>query len=197
MTETKQDGLTIKQRADAEADRAEAEEPDTEEPAEGEPEPEEDETAEAEEPEPEPEAKARKGKTPQDRFQAAFARFVKTAAECFEILPGDVVVAPYDGVVGIMLPGFAEARTNQNYKRCPTCNGLGRVLTGAVTGDQTKDWHVCPDTKCKGNGYYSKQVQAELTPATGPLAVAPPPGEADEWAEAPAWMGDPAITPAA
>lgn len=195
MTDEDTDGMTIKQKADAEAAAAEAEDPEAEpepEPAEA---PDEDETADAEEHPAEPESKGRRSKSPQEQFQAAFSAFVKKAAACFEITPADVVVAPHPGVVGIMLPGFAEPRTHDNYKTCATCNGIGEVLTGAVTGKHEKDWHVCPDNRCKGNGYWTKAAAVEQRPATGPLAVQPPAVDNGEYAEAPAWMGDPNLAP--
>lgn len=197
MTDTKDEGLTIKQKADAEAARAEAEDPEGEPVEPDEPaEPDEDDT-DPEVADPEPEAKGRKVKSPQDQFQAAFAAFVKKAAGIFEITPADVVVAPHPGVVGIMLPGFAEPRTHENYRTCATCNGLGEVLTGAVTGKHEKDWHVCPDARCKGNGYWTKTAAVQAPPQTGPLAVTPPQIENGEYAEAPAWMGDPNLAPGA
>lgn len=186
---------SIIEKARAEGDAAEAETPD-EEPTEP-TEPDEDEEAEDEkpEPEPEPESTGRKQKTPQEKFQAAFAAFVKKAAECFELLPSDVVIAPYPGVVGIMLPGVTEPRSHENYMKCETCNGLGTVLTGAMTGDPSKDFHTCPDPRCKGRGYWEKHAAQPAAPATGPLAVQQPPPADGEWGEAPAWMGDPSITP--
>ena len=194
MTDATAVAKTIKQKADEEAARAEAEEPQTEETAEPETEPDADEEAEAEETPAEPEPSGRKVKSPQERFQAAFAAFVKKAADCFEIPPAEVQVAPHPGVVGIMLPGFLEPRTHENYKRCDTCNGLGRVLTGASTGDESKDWHACPDARCKGRGFWEKTSAVPQAPATGPLAVQPVPGENGEYAEAPAWMGDPTLS---
>lgn len=190
-------GKTIKEKADEEAARAEAEEPETEQPAEPEPDAGDDEDPETQEPEPEPEPQQRKGKSPQERFQTAFAAFVRKAAECFEITPAEVQVAPHPGVVGIMLPGFAEPRTHENYKRCETCNGLGKVLTGAFTGDESKDWHACPDSRCKGRGYWEKMQPQQPQVTTGPLAVTQTPPANGEYGEAPAWMGDPNLSPAA
>ena len=195
MTDEQTEAMTIKEKADAEAARAEAEEPETETGEEPAGEPDADEAAEEEEQPTEPEAKVRRGKSPQERFQAAFAAFVKKAAECFEVLPADVQVAPHPGVVGIMLPGYAEPRTHDNYRMCTTCNGLGQVLTQAQTGKQENDWHVCPDTRCKGRGYWEKASAVAQPPATGPLAVQPPPTENGEFADAPAWLGDPSLTP--
>lgn len=197
MPDEKEDGMSIKAKADLEAAEAEAEFPDDEPEEPGEPEPDADEEAEAEEPQAEPEAKGRKVKSPQEQFQAAFAAFVKKAAAIFEVTPADVIVAPHPGVVGIMLPGFAEPRTHENYRTCATCNGIGKVLTGAVTGDEAKDWHVCPDTRCKGNGYWTKNSAQTAPPQTGPLAVPPVQTSDGEYAEAPAWLGDPTLTPAA
>jgi hypothetical protein len=195
---------TIKEKADAEAAAAEAEFPDETETEPGaEPveqpdaEPDADEEADAEEQPAEEQPSGRKVKSPQERFQTAFAAFVKKAAECFAIPPAEVQVAPHPGVVGIMLPGFAEPRTHENYKRCDTCNGLGKVLTGAITRDESKDWRPCPDSRCKGQGYWSKHVAEQPAPTTGPLAVQPAAESNGEWGEAPAWMGDPNVKPAA
>lgn len=186
---------TIAERARAEGDAAEAENPDEETPVEPEPDTGDDDAEEEAEEETPPEPSGRKVKSPQEKFQTAFAAFVRKAAECFEITPAEVAVAPHPGVVGIMLPGFAEPRTHENFTTCVTCNGRGKVLTGAVTGDPSKDEHVCPDTRCKGNGFWQKNVAASTAPTTGPLAVQPPPAERGEYNEAPAWMGDPNLGP--
>lgn len=197
MADARATGAALAEKVEEEAAAAEAENPDDEPVEPGEPDDGDDEVAAEEEPEPEPEAKGKKVKSPQEVFQAAFAAFVKKAAACFELPPADVVVAPHPGVVGIMLPGFAEPRTHENYRTCSTCNGLGEVLTGAVTGDHAKDWHVCPDTRCKGNGYWTKNSAQAAPPQTGPLAVPPVQTSDGEYAEAPAWLGDPTLTPAA
>ena len=195
MADAKATGAALREKVEAEATAAEAESPEEEpvEPTEPEPEP-DDGNEEAEEETP-AEPAGRKVKTPQERFQTAFAAFVRKAADCFEIPPAEVVVAPHPGVVGIMLPGFAEPRTHENYKGCETCNGLGWVLTGAVTGDPSKDRRDCPDNRCKGRGYWEKNRAAETAPATGPLAVVSQPEGNGEYGEAPAWMGDPSLTP--
>jgi hypothetical protein len=194
MPEPSTDELTIMDKARAEAAAAEAEEPATDPEPEPEPAPDDGDLEPEVEPEPEPEPAGRRGKSPQDRFQAAFARFVKTAAECFDILPAEVEVAASPGIVGVVLPGFNEPRTHENYTRCETCNGLGKVLTGASTGDPTKDLHTCPNTLCKGNGYWAKTVAAPEPVTSGPLAAVPAPAAPGEWAEAPAWMGDPSLS---
>ena len=196
MADARETGKAIAAKVAEEATAAEAEEPAEEqtETTEPEPEPEDDEEGEQDDKPAEPQT--RRGRSPQEKFQAAFSAFVKKAAECFEITPAEVVPAPHPGVVGIMLPGFAEPRTHDNYKRCTTCNGLGKVLTSAQTGDVTKDWHVCPDGRCKGQGYWTKNTAVAEAPATGPLAVLPPPQGDGEYAEAPAWLGDPNLTPA-
>lgn len=197
MTDGKEGGQSIKQKADAEAARAEAEEP-TEEPVEpGEPDEGDDDDPETGEPEPESEPAGRKQKSPQEQFETAFAAFRKKCATIFEVPIQEIVPAPHPGVIGIMLPGFAEPKTHDNYKRCATCNGLGKVLTEAQTGDVTKDWHVCPDTRCKGQGYWTKNTAVEQAPQTGPLAVQPQTEANGEFAEAPTWLGDPSLTPAA
>lgn len=186
---------TIAEKAKAEGDAAEAEFPDEETAEPTEPDEGDEEAEEETQPEPEPEPSGRKVKSPQEKFQTAFAAFVKKAADCFEIPPAEVAIAPHPGVVGIMLPGFAEPRTHENFTTCVTCNGRGKVLTGAVTGDPAKDEHVCPDTRCKGNGFWQKASAQTAAPQTGPLAQPPVAAGGDEFAEAPTWMGDPTLTP--
>jgi hypothetical protein len=187
-------GKNIKLKVDQEAAAAEAETPD-EETVEPTPAPDADpggdEEAEAEEPTPEPEPQA-SSQDPRKQFDRAFKAFGDKLLRIFGV--DELTPAPHPGVVGFMLPGFAEPMAHENYKRCDTCNGLGKVLTGAITGDQAKDWHVCPDSRCKGNGYWVKQAPAEATPLTGPLAVQATPAGNGEWGEAPAWMGDPSLT---
>lgn len=197
MSDTRATGQALAEKVEAEAAAAEAESPE-EEPVEGEPEPEhEEEAEEAEESPAEPESKGRKVKSPQERFEAAFTAFRKKAADVFEVPVAEVRPAPHPGVVGIMLPGFAEPKTHDNYTGCTTCNTIGEVLTGANTGKHENDWHVCPDTRCKGRGYWEKATAAPPQVTTGPLAVQAQPAENGEYADAPAWMGDPSLTPAA
>ena len=194
MTDARATGAALRQKVEDEAARAEAEEPETEPLEEPDAEPNADEEAEQEEQPAEPEPAGRKGKTPQAQFEAAFLSFRKKLAQVFEVPLAEVVPAPHPGVVGVMLPGFVEPQTHDNYKRCETCNGLGKVLTGASTGDETKDWHACPDTRCKGRGFWEKTVAVPQPPATGPLAVQPAAQPNGEFGEAPAWMGDPNLT---
>jgi hypothetical protein len=195
VTEEKAGAQTIKQKADAEAARAEAEEPETQEPPAVEPDDDDTDPEHAEpEPEQEPQAK-RAGKSPQEQFERAFQAFRKKCADIFEVPVAEVQPAPHPGVVGIMLPGFAEPRTHENYKRCQTCNGLGKVLTEAQTGDAAKDWHVCPDQRCKGQGYWTRNTGQPEAPTTGPLAVQSVSSPNGEFEEAPTWMGDPNVTP--
>lgn len=197
MADAKATGAKIKENVEAEAARAEAEEPETETPEPVEPDTGDDEDPETLEPEPEPEPAGRKQASPQERFERAFQAFRKKCAEVFEVPIQEVQPAPHPGVVGIMLPGFAEPKTHENYKRCQTCNGLGKVLTEAQTGDVAKDWHVCPDTRCKGQGYWTKNTAVEQTVQTGPLAAVPGEVANGEFAEAPTWLGDPTLTPQA
>lgn len=197
MTDAKATGAALRDKVEAEAAAAEAETPEeepVEQPAE---EQDGEEEAAEEEPAQEPEPAGRRGKSPQEQFERAFAAFRKKCADVFEVPLGEIVTAPHPGVVGIMLPGFAEPRTHDNYKRCDTCNGLGKVLTSAQTGDPAKDWHVCPDQRCKGQGYWTRSTAVEQQPATGPLAVGVQPQPNGEYAEAPTWLGDPTLTPQA
>lgn len=186
---------TIKEKADAEAAKAEAEFPDEPEaePAEPQGEPEQDDE-EAEEEE-KPQAKGRKKAEPHpgkmiDDAMNALARALKAATGVEELDP-----LPIPGMVGFMLPGFAEPRTHDNYVKCETCNGRGEVLTRANTGKHENDWHVCPDTRCKGMGYWTKAGAVTAAPQTGPLAVPPVADQNGEYAEAPTWLGDPSLTP--
>jgi hypothetical protein len=195
VADAKATGAALKEKVEAEAAAAEAETPDEETveptPAEGD-ETADEEAAEEEQPtEQEPaEGKVQDPQKAFDRAMRAFGDKLKRIFETDELTP-----APHPGVVGFMLPGFAEPRTHEDFKRCDTCNGLGKVLTSAQTGDMAKDWHVCPDTRCKGNGYWQKAQPAAPPVTTGPLAVTAPPQENGEWTEAPAWMGDPTLGP--
>lgn len=195
MADAKATGQALREKVEAEAAAAEAETPDEEtvEPTPAEGDDGADEEAAEEENPAQPEPAEGRAQDPQKAFDRAMRAFGDKLCRIFEV--DEVQPAPHPGVVGYMLPGFAEPQTHENYKRCDTCNGLGKVLTGAVTGDQSKDTHICPDPRCKGNGYWSKQIVAEQAPATGPLAVQAPPAENGEWGEAPAWMGDPNLTP--
>lgn len=197
MADPRATGAALKEKVEAEAEAAEVEEPETETPEPVEPDEGADEEAEAEEPAPAEEPTGRKQKSPQEQFETAFQAFRKKCAAIFEVPIQEVQPAPHPGVVGIMLPGFAEPKTHDNYKRCMTCNGLGKVLTEAQTGDPAKDWHVCPDTRCKGQGYWTKNTAVEQAPQTGPLAVQPQTEANGEFAEAPTWLGDPSLSPAA
>jgi hypothetical protein len=188
-------GAELKQKVEAEAAAAEAEEPEAEpveQPEEG---ADAEEEAEAEEQPAETEAKGRKQADPREVFDRAMASFRKALAKACEVEPGDILPAPHPGVVGFILPGFAEPKTHPDFQACTTCNGRGRILTGAVTGDESKDWHVCPDQRCKGNGFWQRRQEPEQAPTTGPLAVVAQPADTGEWSEAPRWMGDPNLTP--
>lgn len=186
---------TVKQRADAEAERVEAELADDEQtdPAEAEPgdgEDPEDEHEHEPEPEPEPES-GRSDKQTKAMFDRALRAFHDKLCVVFEVDQLEASATP--GVIGFVLPGFSETKTHPNFTRCLTCNGKGVVLTQSEhVGDETA---TCPDTRCKGRGYWQKG--APVAPATGPLAVTPPEqaGSQNEWGEAPAWMGDPSLTP--
>lgn len=196
MADARATGAALKDKVEAEAEAAETETPETEpvEQPPADPTPEEDEAEEQDEQPAEPEQKGGRQKDPRKEFDKAFTAFGKKLAAIFE--SDDLVPAPHPGVVGYMLPGFVEPRTHDSFRRCDTCNGLGKVLTGANTGDETKDWHPCPDGRCKGRGYWQKSSSVEERPATGPLAVVAEPMANGEYAEAPAWMGDPNLSPA-
>lgn len=195
MADAKAVGARLKESVEASAAEAEAE---TEEETPAEPTPDDpgaDEEAEEETPaEPqEPEPTELRSQDPKKAFDRAFRAFGDKLLRIFEV--DELTPAPHPGVVGFMLPGFAEPRTHENYKGCETCNGLGWVLTGAVTGDSSKDRRDCPDTRCKGRGYWEKNRPATEAPTTGPLAVQPQAEPNGEYGEAPAWMGDPSLTP--
>lgn len=185
---------TIAEKAREEAERTEREFPDEQpaEPTPAEPSPAEEEQADEEETPAEPEPQSRSRNDPQKKFERAMTAFRAKLCEVFEV--DDLTPAPHPGVVGFLLPGFTEPRAHENFKRCETCNGLGKVLTGATTGDESKDWHACPDPRCKGRGFWQKNLEQPQAPQTGPLAVVPQPEPAGEYAEAPAWMGDPNLS---
>lgn len=121
--------------------------------------------------------------------------------------------APIDGILGFVAPGAFVHRPHEKYKACPTCNGLGDVLTGShKQGNETQP---CP--RCAGRGYLEKlsQVTATATPgyvqstATASPATAsvgmvhfqPEPEPAaqngDDGYGVPSWAGDPSIRPGA
>jgi hypothetical protein len=188
---------TIKEKADAEAARAEAENPD--EPA-AEPgtepvetEPDEEEAAEEETPAPEPAEPAENPDALRKGVDRAVRAFHNKLCALFDA--DGLVPVPVEGALGFMLPGFIEPKAHPNFTRCTTCNGFGKVLTGSL--DPQHERATCPDERCKGRGFWQKSGTPQ--PATGPLAVAPPPAEPEngEWAPAPAWMGDPNLAPGA
>ena len=194
MAEARATGAALKEKVEAEAAAAEAEEPETE-PAE--PSETEDEDAEAEEQEEQAVPAEQKGRTDKQvkaMFDRALVAFQRKLAEVFEVEPDALQPAPHPGVIGFLLPGFTEPRTHDNFKRCETCNGLGKVLTGANTGKDENDWHACPDPRCAGRGYWQKQARAEPPPQTGPLSVVTPPAQEEGFGPAPAWMGDPSLS---
>ena len=104
----------------------------------------------------------------------------------------ELEVAQTPGIVGFVLPGFTEKLPHDNFTRCTTCNGYGKVLTGSIkAGDDERD---CPDPRCKGRGFWQKAGPPEPAPIVGytPSPVAA--NGTSEWGEAPAWMGDPNLT---
>lgn len=178
--------------------QAEAPEPDAEPEPESQPD-EEEEEAEAEE-QPEPTGGKRTDKQTQAMFGRAVNAFRSKLADVFQVDAAEITPAPHAGVIGFLLPGYSEPKAHPDFAQCQTCNGRGKILTGAVTGDESKDWHVCPDGRCKGNGFWQRlhQPPPPAPPAapaaiTGPTVYENTSNGHDEWGEAPAWMGDPRI----
>lgn len=181
-----------------EALQASKQEPEPEpEPVDGDPES-EDEGAEQQESE---EAQARSGversaKQTQAMFDRAVRGFHERLCVVFEV--DEMQAASTPGVIGFLLPGYTEQKTHEDFARCQTCNGYGSVLTGSTkAGEETR---ACPDPRCKGRGYWERpQAQPTpqpqpVSPITGPTVIqTPAPNGGSEWAEAPAWMGDPRL----
>lgn len=160
------------------------------------------EEAEAEEQAAAEEAQARSGaersdKQTQQMFDRAVNKFRETLCVVFEV--DDLQPAGTPGVIGFLLPGFTEQKTHEDFTRCLTCNGYGTVLTGSSkAGEETRP---CPDARCKGRGYWERAhaappaPQIVATPAlTGPTVYDAQPNGGGEYAEAPAWMGDPRLS---
>lgn len=170
--------------ADEEARRAEAETPDDGEAAEEEETPPEEETPSEPEPAPEPEGLSDEERV--KRLGQAVNRFERALQKLFG-LEEPLQEVPMEGAIGFMLPGVLEMREHEDFRRCPTCNGHGRVLTGSVhEGDQTAD---CPNPNCRGRGYWRRETQPQPPPAP---AVAQANGPPNEW-EQPTWLGDTSI----
>ena len=206
-------GRTIKEKFEAEAARAEAEnpdEPETEpteptepEPEPTDPEPSEDEAEEAaaqERADEEARVKAADARTDaqtQRLFDQAVGGFREALTEVFGVK--DLEPSQTPGVIGFLLPGFTEQKSHSDYTRCQTCNGYGDVLTGSTkAGNETQP---CPDPRCKGRGYWQKASAPPPAPPTpvaaltGPTAYDQPGANgAGEYAEAPAWLGDPNLS---
>jgi hypothetical protein len=138
----------------------------------------------------------RSDKQTQAMFERAVGRFRDSLRVVFEV--DDLQPASAPGVIGFLLPGFTEQKTHEDFARCQTCNGYGNVLTGSMKeGDKERP---CPDPRCKGRGYWERpQAQPAPPPPTlsavsGPTVYETPPANGDgQWAEAPAWMGDPRL----
>lgn len=111
-------------------------------------------------------------------------------AELRDVLDADepLTPVPMEGAIGFMVPGALDLRENDKFRRCPTCNGHGAVLTGSVAdGQQTAD---CP--RCGQRGYLERLPEQ---PASVDAAAANGNGDDDELAGfgVPKWMGDPNI----
>lgn len=189
-------GKSIAEKAREEAERAEAENPD--EPYTGtEQAPDEQEEEEAQESEQpaapeEPEPTAEDLAKQLDKVMTTFERGLKRVfGDEFQPVP-----IPMEGALGFLMPGTFEQKSHDNFRRCQTCNGHGVVLTGSLhTGDETT---TCPDPRCKGRGYWTKQPPQATTEQPPTLVPVPTqPQQNGEWGEAPAWMGDPSLTPGA
>jgi hypothetical protein len=146
--------------ADEEARRAEAETPDVDEAAEEEETPPEEETPS--EPEPAPELEGLSDEERVKRLGQAVNRFERALQKLFG-LEEPLQEVPMEGAIGFMLPGVLEMREHEDFRRCPTCNGHGRVLTGSVhEGDQTAD---CPNPNCRGRGYWRRHSPRPRRPS--------------------------------
>lgn len=85
-------------------------------------------------------------------------------------------------------PRGPEPKQLDRFRTCPTCDGFGRVLTGA---QDTAEWQVqCPG--CGGRGFQERTGQPSTAAAPAPVAQA----TEEEWG-VPSWMGDPNIRPVA
>jgi hypothetical protein len=196
---------TIAEKARDEAERTEAElgteepaaEP-TEPAAPTEPTPEEEEEIETNEPETVPQEE--NPEALKRGFDRAIKAFHDKLCKLFDV--GELVPVSTPGAVGFLLPGTYEQKAHDDFQRCTTCNGHGTVLTGSFhVGDETA---TCPDRRCAGRGYWTKggtqAVQAVTDPAAQAVATAQAQASQTpngEWEDAPAWMGDPRIAPAA
>jgi len=123
-----------------------------------------------------------------DRAVGEFGAALRIVFEVEELEPSQT-----PGIVGFVLPGFAEKLPHDNFTRCTTCNGYGKVLTGSMNaGNEERD---CPDPRCNGLGYWQKP--SPVTPQAPTLAqpLPAPANGAGEWAPAPSWLGDPNLPP--
>jgi hypothetical protein len=177
--------MTVKELADAEAARAEADPPDEDEPTPPDAEPQPDEGEDETPPEPAPTEPSAEAQV--KLLDQAMRRFEKALAKIFGT-DQPLQEAPFDGVIGYVIPGAMAMQAHTDFQRCQTCNGHGRVLTGSMRqGEETRD---CPDKRCAGRGYWSKPKPPEVVAGTPPAQVN---GAQEEW-ETPAWMGDPSIS---
>jgi hypothetical protein len=151
------------------------------------------------EPEIEPEAPAGKEPTGEQMARSLdriVNNFEKALTKLFE--PDEPLQrAETPGVLGFVLPGFNALKPNDKFVRCDTCNGHGKVLTGAV--NQENALADCP--RCAARGYLEKlepiaqpQPQPVLTGPTAP--VTPQTGNGQAEYGVPAWMGNPEVRPA-
>src|SRR5262245_33751606 len=99
---------TIAEKARLEAEQAELENPDDAPAEPAAPAEADDETAEEEETPAEPEGKKGKRKSPTEEFEAMIGGWRREFAAFAKVKVGEVVTAPHAGVIGFMVPGFAE-----------------------------------------------------------------------------------------
>ena len=186
---------SIAEKAKAEADRVEAEEAEQQ----GEDAPAEQPAADpVEEEAAELEAETETDDSPEQmmkQLERSLANFKKALVKLF----GDdepLEEIPQPGALGFMMPGYTAHRTHENFIRCDTCNGHGKVLTGSLAGENALA--NCP--RCAGRGYLEKMVQPQqpqtVPVVTGPTAFVTQPlsNGADEYG-VPAWMGNPDVRP--
>lgn len=196
-----EDGLTIKQRADAEGDAAEAETPEPE----PEPTPELEPEPEPPAPEPASDGEAEKAWISAEKASASYGKRIAglldphapQLAECPLCLPNlrgyidtnDAGRLPEDivAVVRSFLGDTAEAdyKPSPTHRRCDHCDGLGKVKTGSLV----PNYDVLACGQCKGSGFLpppggSSNGSAEHEPALVPVTpdgYEAPKGDTDPW----------------
>jgi hypothetical protein len=138
--------------------------------------------------EPEPEApESRLPLIQRDGDQAvrAFEREAKRhEAECRAIFGEQFVANLCPHCEGVGYLEQPPPKTHPDFRRCGTCNGYGRILTGALEGENA--FAQCPH--CGGRGYETRPQVAQQA-----QTVPPPNGNVGNDWERPSWMGDPQI----